>query len=152
MAATRRRGVRRKHETIGGFGRLTGAQREVLTHGYTIIFDGDPTFESEAAEQRAWSQHREVLVSEHLPGQRPAAFYKFDLAVARPNTWPAELEVLLKHDLLSPDERVAIEATRPELSPSQPASLYSAFVRPDVTRMDRGSLERHLEQFSFCAR
>ena len=144
---------RRRRASKVHTGALTLSRREHLVYGCVMLGDDQQPFASEAEERATWLLHRESLLAEHRPGERPAGFYIHDLHIPRPLHWWQELEILLKHELLSGEEIIAVENLHPELSPSQSANFLSGYDKPGVDgrRMDQHSLEQLLGEFSFAA-
>ena len=115
---------------------------------------GTYPFESETEERLMWERHRAELLAECQPGRRPAAFWRFDLRVTPPSSWPAELGLLVAHELVTPEEMIAIEASNPLLDSRQSPQFNSSFESPDAIRRlhgDPGTLKIMHAEFRFAA-
>ena len=125
---------RARLRTVG----LTPHQREILLFGVDDVFkpaalvDLGPLDDADVARLVAetetrdfpegaaatWRRYRaELIHHESLsPGQRPAAFWRFDVGVTPPCHWWAELDLLMRHNLLTPEEAIAVERDHASLS------------------------------------
>jgi hypothetical protein len=135
---------RARLRTVG----LTPHQREILLFGVDDVFkpaalvDLSPLNDADLArlvaetERRdfpegaaaTWRRYRDELIHHESlsPGQRPAAFWRFDVGVTPPCHWWAELDLLMRHNLLTPEEAIAIERDHASLSPNPPAGSGGA--------------------------
>ncbi len=79
-----------------------------------------------------WHRYRaELIHHESLSlGQRPAAFWRFDVGVTPPCHWWAELDLLMRHNLLAPEEAIAVERDHASLSPNPPSECGGACLGP----------------------
>ena len=129
-------------------GRLSAHRREILLFGVDDVFKpaalvevgslGDADIARLIAETErrdfpegaaaTWRRYRaELIHHESLsPGQRPAAFWRFDVAVTPPCHWWAELDLLMRHNLLSPEEAVVIERDHTSLAAEPPSESGGA--------------------------
>ncbi len=80
-----------------------------------------------------WRKSKSALMSSCRPGQRPAAFYKYELRIPVPSRWFEEIDVLDDRKLFSSAESVEIEREYPILSVSDPVA-WSSY---DESRFDR---------------
>jgi|SRR5581483_5615500 len=94
---------------------LSLVQRQMLMWGCQLSPMTEPdAFASEAEMRAAWNEYRdEIMAALRAPGRRPFAYYKFDLRIDDPPVnWFTELPVLVKHDLLTKEEIIALENER----------------------------------------
>ena len=113
---------RRGHALRG----LTFGLRAILENGYNLIDSDD--FENEAEERAAWVRYRDTIMSEwNKPGQRPAAWWKYeagvDVPVRRPgdsfaDEWFQQMDLLFERGMLTDEEQERCEVHHRELSPS----------------------------------
>ena len=54
---------------------------QVLMWGVALIQDG-PGFQNAVEERQCWLEHRDELLKASVPGERPVAYFKFDLAIS----------------------------------------------------------------------
>lgn len=149
MPTVRKRYVRRRHVP----GRLTEAQRETLLYGAPILAvrDSDgPNFASEAEAAAAWRRNRAELMAEmDGPGQRPNAFFRFELGKDLDDGLE-EAEALDVAGLLDITEAQQVEKTFHILDPDQHRELCS-----NVTVMfndsDRYMLRREATGYRIAA-
>jgi hypothetical protein len=74
-------------------------------------------FASEEARRAAWEIHRdELLAREHIPGNRPAAWWDYEAPEPRDHR-EAEADQLQRLGLLTPDELAALAAPPPTREP-----------------------------------
>ncbi len=131
-------------------GTLTNAQRETLEFGDRILdcHKGE-LFQSEAEARAAWRAHGLRLTEEFKrPGQRPAAYYRYELHIEPPRHWWEEAEILESRGLLSPHEEAALERTRRELAPDQGALYDAVFAHQGWGEY---TLRRFQAEFAFAA-
>jgi hypothetical protein len=85
----------------------------LIRHGPIAPDSRGRAFTSEAERLAAWEVHRdELLAREHIPGNRPAAWWDFESPEPRDHR-EAEADQLQRLGLLTPDELAAFAAPRP---------------------------------------
>ena len=145
--------VRRKGFKARG---LTGAQRDILLFGYVLIAHGEPGFESEDEERKAWQRYGpEMIALLNHPWRKPAGYYKHELHIDPPSCWPGELAALLDHNVITADDIVRIEACEPMLSGQHQDAYCGSFDDPaSIQRvgLDPDMAESMAEEFEAAAR
>jgi hypothetical protein len=158
---------RRRREQRTGFGRsLSDAQHDFLLHGFSLFqksrlqrtsFPMVPStspFTSESNARTAWQRHRAELLAEHHPGERPSAFFEFDLRIPTPSTWWEQLRTLLDHDLMPAEEQIAVESMHDVLDPLQSPGFNSAFESEAGTcaaNLGSAVLHQLAQEFTFAS-
>jgi hypothetical protein len=131
--------MRRPRRTALRSSALSGAQSELLTIGAVILrWSGADAvrFDSDAEAAAAWARHRTELMAAAFPGSRPFGFWKYDLQVAPPRAWHAQLAGLLDRGLIGAEEVLRIERSRPELAPGA-ESFGAAYEDAESIRRQR---------------
>lgn len=115
--ATTKRALRRARGERG----LSDRQRQNLLFGVPFCGAGSG-FVDDVARRAAWCQHRAELMAAHEPGQRPAAYFQFDLREdLGGGRWWQQVAVLLRRGLIDPMEATNCERIYPLLDAVQPA-------------------------------
>jgi len=118
--------INRRLRAQEGSGRLTQPQHEQLLYGDPL--GGGHAFENPREEATAWRANRsELLAERHMPGMRPAGYFRFELKCDPAPGWRAQIEELLKRELLDEAEILWAEDTYHCLDPNQPAELCKTF-------------------------
>jgi hypothetical protein len=94
---------------------LTTGQRAALLLGPYLGRYFGQGFDAEADMEHAWRTHRELLMADHSPGTRPAAFYKFELGTI-PERRRDELALLFTRGLIDGTEAREIRRGHPKLA------------------------------------
>jgi hypothetical protein len=128
---------------------LTDEQVGALTFGPMMgeMFAG--AFPNEAAERAAWRRHRAKLMEKHDAGNRPFAYFKYELDVI-PRCWIDMLGALLDAGQVDAIEAVAIEKADPMLAPNPPAAGM-ATTHDTSTEADRHSADAWARKCEICA-
>ena len=111
-------------------------------------------FASHSDARTAWRRHGAELLAGHSPGERPSAFFEFDLRVPTPSTWWEQLRILLDHKLMAPEEIIAIEAANALLDPQQSTgynSVFESFAGTRVANLGPVVLRQLAAEFAFAA-
>jgi hypothetical protein len=146
----------RRHARGGANSRsLTECQREILLFGFPFLGRHTPSFKDEKETRQAWQRHRTELMSEwNHPGERPDAFWRFDVVVNVRGCWWKETRELEARGLLTPSEELRVEKARPILSGGQSEHLFAPemFAISVARELDEpGSLRRYRGEFELAA-
>jgi hypothetical protein len=119
-------------------------QAQILLWGAALVPDG-PGFKDWADMRQVWLKHRDELLRACGPGERPCAYFEFDLGVEQfiPH-WHQQLALLMSRNLITEEEAQRVEIARRELS--SVAGDYSAsfeHVEATGSRLALFGLEGH---------
>lgn len=116
---------------------------------------GPSPFATREAEKESWFEHREALLASSEasggPGQRPSAFWRYELQIAAPCCAALQAVELFRRKLLRPGEAEEIERTHDRYLT---ADWFSGADDPDhIRRMKLGLqlLRKHAEEFAGLA-
>ena len=122
--------INRKRRGLGDHERITpGSVRwQSLMWAQLIIPSSGPSFASEPEAIAAWRELRADLMHQCSPGERPAAYFKFELGLnPPPNRLLEQVAVLLDRNLIDAIEATEIESHYPMLNADQATAFCSEF-------------------------
>jgi len=144
----RRRYAREHNELVEGSTRW-----QTLMWGTTLFTDGVP-FANDGEARAMWNENRDRLLKACGPGERPSAYFKFDLAITDTVVckWFDQIHALLDRDLISAEEAQRCEQRHAELSASTDFGTSFASLN-NIRRMGMDRIPPDLEkEFILAAR
>jgi hypothetical protein len=128
---------------------------QVLMWGMALVQDG-LGFQNAGEERQTWIEHRDELLKATEPGQRPVAFFLFDLGIKDRVTyrWFDQITVLLDRDLIGAEEAERVDHSYKELDPDQDALNNSFDTLEETARqqLSKYTLETLEGEFTLASR
>ncbi len=125
--------INRKRRAFGTTRFYEGCtQYQLLRWGSLLSPEDGPGFEDESEMRRVWNAHKSELLAECGPGERPYAFYFFDLGIRDRvvHGWAGQVGVLMDRGLIDATEAAGVEANYRMLNAGA-AEYMRALDRPD---------------------
>jgi hypothetical protein len=89
---------------------LTAYRWEELSLKYGEARYHRPGFQDDDARREAWMRHRGWILARYRRGRRPEAWWDYEAPIPRPDVYEYEKAALWEANLLTPEERVELEA------------------------------------------
>jgi len=124
---------------------------QLLLFGMELVPDGSRGFESQAEELAAFRDAREQLMKAALPGQRPAAFFKFELGIPSPALLRDQLPILLSRGLITDGEAQQLERDNYELLTADFGGAFHTVEGVRAMRLGMASLRSMVARFDTLA-
>lgn len=107
------------------------AQLEIIELTFGLFTFPTSIFATEAEARASWRRYRADLLDAAEPGERPRAYFLFELGVKAPARWFDQLSLLLDRQLICEEEAIQIDLRTGLLCATQTARFFESF--EDVT-------------------